>query len=125
MVTIRTTCMGSFRCGMQFHLPFESMGDLVEGKLKSFGLGFPWTDAEAKYFTGLGSTKGTLGKRKLPFCLALDVGDDTLAGVMESHEIDTSARNPLLISLFAQSSLGLEGHENMYLYHSGQDSPTG
>ena len=26
---------------------------------------------------------------------------------MESHEVDTAARNPLLISLFAQSTLGL------------------
>ena len=85
----------------------RAWGDLVEWKLKSFGLGFPWVDSEAKYFTGLGSTTGTLGRRKLPFCLSLDKGHDTLAGVMESHEVDTAARNPLLISLFAQSTLGL------------------
>ena len=48
-----------------------------------------------------------LGRHKLPFCLSLDEGHDTLAGVMESREVDTSARNPLLISLFAQSMLGL------------------
>ena len=85
----------------------RAWGDLVEWKLKSFGLGFLWVDSEAKYFTGLGSTTGTLGRRKLPFCLSLDKGHDTLAGVMESHEVDAAARNPLLISLFAQSTLGL------------------
>ena len=44
----------------------RAWGDLVEWKLKSFGLGFPWVDSEAKYFTGLGSTTRTLGRRKLP-----------------------------------------------------------
>ena len=42
----------------------RAWGDLVEWKLKSFGLGFPWVDSEAKYFIGLGSTTGTLGRRK-------------------------------------------------------------
>ena len=85
----------------------RAWGDLVEWKLKSFGLGFPWVDSEAKYFTGLGSTTGTLGRRKLPFCLSLDKGHDTLAGVMESHEVDTTARNPLLISLFPEAPIFL------------------
>ena len=86
----------------------KAWGDLVEWKLKSFGASFLWVDAEAeaKYFTGLGSTTGALGRRKLPFCLSLDKGHDTFAGISESHEVDT-ARNPLLISLFAQSTLGL------------------
>ena len=51
----------------------------------------------------LGSSTATLGKRNLPFCI--QVGGDSLAGAMESHE-DTEAFNPLLVSLFAQAKLG-------------------
>ena len=43
--------------------------------------------------------------RVLPFCI--QVGEDSLAGAMESHEVDTDAFNPLLVSLFAQAKLGL------------------
>ena len=46
-----------------------------------------------------------MGKRNLPFCI--QVGEDSLAGAMESHEVDTEAFNPLLVSLFAQAKLGL------------------
>ena len=46
-----------------------------------------------------------MGKRNLPFCI--QVGEDSLAGAMESHEVDTEAFNPLLVSLFAQARLGL------------------
>ena len=56
-------------------------------------------------FAGLGSSTNTLRKRNLPFCI--QVGEDSLAGAMESHEVDTDALNPLLISLFAQAKLGL------------------
>ena len=56
-------------------------------------------------FAGLGSSTNTLGKRNLPFCI--QVGEDSLAGAMESHEVDTDAFNPLLISLFAQAKLSL------------------
>ena len=35
------------------------------------------------------------------------LGNSTLGGVLGSHEIDTPARNPLLLSFFAQSTLGL------------------
>ena len=85
----------------------KAWGRLAEDKLKGFNLSFPWMDATTKSFAGLGATTKTLGKRKLPFCLSLDFGLDTLAGIMESHEVNTEARNPLLISLFAQATLGL------------------
>ena len=85
----------------------KAWGRLAEDKLKVFNLSFPWMDATTKSFAGLGATTKTLGKRKLPFCLSLDFGCDTLAGIMESHEVNTEARNPLLISLFAQATLGL------------------
>ena len=92
-------------CNATCHSKF--WGRLAEDKLKGFNLSFPWMDASTKSFAGLGATTKTLGKRKLPFCLSLDFGCDTLAGIMESHEVNTEARNPLLISLFAQATLGL------------------
>ena len=69
-------------------------GRLAEERLKALGLSFPWVDSRTKSFAGLGSTSNTLGKRRLPFSIA-------------KGEIDTTARNPLLLSLFAQSTLGL------------------
>ena len=65
----------------------KAWGRLAEDKLKGFNLSFPWMDAATKSFA--------------------DFGLDTLAGIMESHEVNTEARNPLLISLFAQATLGL------------------
>ena len=83
----------------------KAWGELAEDRLRVFGLTFPWIDGSTKSFAGLGSSTKTLGKRNLPFCI--QVGEDSLAGAMESHEIDTSAFNPLLVSLFAQANLGL------------------
>ena len=83
----------------------KAWGELAEDRLGVFGLTFPWIDGSTKSFAGLGSSTKTLGKRNLPFCI--QVGEDSLAGAMESHEIDTSAFNPLLVSLFAQAKLGL------------------
>ena len=80
-------------------------GRSTERRLKALGLSFPWVDSKTKSFAELGSTSNTLGKRRLPF--SIEKGDTTLGGVLESHEIDTTARNPLLLSLFAQSTLGL------------------
>ena len=77
----------------------------AEDRLRYFGLTFPWIDGSTKSFAGLGSSTKTLGKRNLPFCI--QVGEDSLAGAMESHEVDTEAFNPLLVSLFAQAKLGL------------------
>ena len=82
-----------------------SWGRLAEQRLKALGLTFPWVDSKTKSFAGLGATSSTLGKRRLPF--SIEKGSTTLGGVLESHEIDTPARNPLLLSLFAQSTLGL------------------
>ena len=73
--------------------------------LRHHGLTFPWIDSSAKSFAGLGASTNTVGKRNLPFCI--QVGEDSLAGAMESHEVDTDAFNPLLISFFAQAKLGL------------------
>ena len=83
----------------------KAWGELAEDRLRAFGLTFPWIDGSTKNFAGLGSSTKTLGKRNLPFCI--QVGEDSLAGAMESHEVDTEAFNPLLVSLFAQAKLGL------------------
>ena len=83
----------------------KAWGELAEDRLRYFGLTFPWIDGSIKSFAGLGSSTKTLGKRNLPFCI--QVGEDSLAGAMESHEVDTEAFNPLLVSLFAQAKLGL------------------
>ena len=82
-----------------------SWGRLAEQRLKALGLTFPWVDSKTKSFAGLGATSSTLGKRRLPF--SIEKGSNMLGGVLESHEIDTPARNPLLLSPFAQSTLGL------------------
>ena len=79
----------------------------TEARLKAFGLTFPWLNSNTRSFSGLGATTKTIGKRKLPVCLQLGDQGETLAGVLETHEVDTDALNPLLISLFAQSTLGL------------------
>ena len=83
----------------------KAWGELAEDRLRAFGLTFPCIDGSTKSFAGLGSSTKTLGKRNLPFCI--QVGEDSLAGAMESHEVDTEAFNPLLVSLFAQAKLGL------------------
>ena len=73
----------------------KAWGELAEDRLRYFD----------KSVAGLGSSTKTLGKRNLPFCI--QVGEDSLAGAMESHEVDTEAFNPLLVSRFAQAKLGL------------------
>ena len=83
----------------------KAWGELAEDRLRYFDLTFPWIDGSTKSFAGLGSSTKTLEKRDLPFCI--QVGEDSLAGAMESHEVDTEAFNPLLVSLFAQAKLGL------------------
>ena len=74
-------------------------------RIREFHLTFPWIDNSTKIFAGLRSSTNTLGKQNLPFCIR--IGEDSLAGAMGSHEVDTDAYNPLLISLFAQARLGL------------------
>ena len=85
----------------------KAWGELAADRLKHHGLTCPWMDSSAKSFAGLGCSTNTLGKRNLPFCI--QVGEDSLAGAMESHEVDTDAFNPLplLRSLVAQAKLGL------------------
>ena len=69
----------------------KAWGELAEDRLRAFDLTFPWIDGSTKSFAGLGASTKTLGKRNLPFCI--QVGEDSLAGAMESHEVDTEAQN--------------------------------
>ena len=102
----------------------KAWGELAEDRLRHHGLTFPLIDSSAKSFAGLGSSATTLGKRNLPFCI--QVGEDSLAGAMESHEVDTEAFNPLLVSLRAQTKLGLiKGHGTVQMLHWRFRSPNG
>ena len=62
-------------------------------------------------------------KRNLPFYI--QVGEDSAAGATESHEVDTDAYNPLLISLFAQAKLSLIKDVAQCRCHIGVRSPNG
>ena len=101
----------------------KAWGEL-EDRLRYFGLTFPWIDGSTKSFAGLGSSTKTLGKRNLPVCI--QVGEDSLAGAMESHEVDTEAFNPLLVSLFAQAKVRLaKRHGTLQMLHWRSKSPNG
>ena len=98
---MRTMCGAHWMKVVAQHVTPRPGGELAEDRLRHHGLTFPWIDSSAKSFAGLGSSTTTLGKLNLPFCI--QVGEDSLAGAMESHEVDTEAFNPLLVSLFAQA----------------------
>ena len=68
---------------------FKACGELAGDKLKHHGLTSRWIDRSAKSFAGLGYSTTTLGKRNLPLCIQL--GGDSRARTMESHEVDTDA----------------------------------
>ena len=80
--------------------------DCAEGKLKALGYDFPFNEARAKTFSGLGETgTSTEGSRVLPF--SLNFADNTAVhGVLESHQL-AIGKTPLLLSLHAQAHLGL------------------
>ena len=102
----------------------KAWGELAEDRLRHHGLTFPWIDSSAKSFAGLGSSTTTLGKRNLPFCM--QVGEGSFAGVfMESHEVDTDAFNPLLISLLLRQSRLDKRHGAMQMLHWRFRSPNG
>ena len=96
---------GALDAGCNSTCHSKAWGELAEDRLRHHGLTFPWIDSSSKSFAGLGSSTKTLIKRNLPFCI--QVGEGSLAGAMESHEVDPEAFNPLLVSLFAQAKLGL------------------
>ena len=80
--------------------------DVVEAKLKKLGYDFPFSTTTPKNFAGLGE-KGTSteGSRTLPFSLHFETGK-SVHGVLESHQL-SKGRSPLLLSLHAQTHLGL------------------
>ena len=81
-------------------------GEVVENKLKMLGYEFPFSSKEPENFAGLGE-KGTSteGSRTLPFSLHFETGKP-LHGVLETHQL-SKGRSPLLLSLHAQTHLGL------------------
>ena len=102
----------------------KAWGELAEDRLRHYGLTFPWIDNSAKSFAGLGSSTITLGERNLPFCI--QVGEDSLAGAMESHEVDTEAFSPLLVSFFYSGKIRLDKrHGTVQMLHWRFRSPNG
>ena len=81
-------------------------GDVVEAKLKKLGYDFPFSTTTPKNFAGLGENgTSTEGSRTLPFSLHFETGKP-VHGVLESHQL-SKGRSPLLLSLHAQTRLGL------------------
>ena len=79
--------------------------DEMEKRLRRQGMSMPWINRETERFTGLASNAVTLGMRRMPFAMCL-TNDEVISGTLESHELN-SGKTPLLISLYAQATLGL------------------
>eukprot|EP00435_Cladocopium_sp_Y103_P068333 s119_g31.t1 len=75
-------------------------------KLNAMGYDFPLTSTEGKKFAGLGGGSKTEGLRSMPFAFSFVDNDKKLNGVLESHQLKEGT-TPLLLSLHAQSALGL------------------
>ena len=75
----------------------KAWGELAEDRLRVFGLTFPWIDGSTKKFCRFRFFHQNVGEAK-PTLLHPSRGRLTCR-CMESHEIDTSAFNPLLVSL--------------------------
>ena len=84
----------------------EAWASMAESKLKRYGLDMPWISEQGKSFLGLGANTKTQGQRTIPFALWLKEGG-AVPGTMDSHQIVGSQKTPLLLSLYAQASLGL------------------
>ena len=83
----------------------EAWASMAESKLKGYGLDVPWISEQGKSFLGLGASTKTQGQRTIPFALWLKNGG-AVPGTMDSHQIMGPQRTPLLLSLYAQASLG-------------------
>ena len=82
----------------------ETWATMAEDKLKLYGLNMPWKSDEGKSFLGLGPTTKT--QRTIPFAFWLKDGE-AVPGTMDSHQNSGTQKTPLLLSLYAQSSVGL------------------
>ena len=81
----------------------------AEAKFKQLGYEVGWASKEGKVFSGLGSQGNkTQGCRVLPFSLNMQDNQDPVRGILESHQLqEAEGRSPMLLSLHAQSHLGL------------------
>ena len=84
----------------------EARAFMAETKLKRYGLDIPWISEQGKSFLGLGASTKTQGQRTIPFALRLKEGE-AVPGTMDSHQTMGPQKTPLLLSLYAQASLGL------------------
>ena len=91
----------------------ERWCDNAQMKLAKLGFEFPWLSQEGIQFRGLGGMTKTLGDRRLCFCIQCeyqgekeDGKDPLVPGILDCH-VTSGSETPLLLSLFAQSTLGL------------------
>ena len=85
----------------------------AEAKLQKLGFEFPWLSEDGVSFKGLGGSTKTLGDKRMVFCVSCDNKNANsenqkplLPGILDCH-VTTGDDTPLLLSLFAQSTLGL------------------
>ena len=79
----------------------------AEAKFKQVGYEVGWASKEGKVFSRLGSQGDkTQGCRVLPFSLNTQDDQNLIRGILESHQLQ-EGRSPMLLSLHAQSHLGL------------------
>ena len=79
----------------------------AEAIFKKLGYKVGWASKEGKVFSGLGSQGNkTQGCRVLPFSLNMQDDQNPIRGILEPHQLQ-EGRSPMLLSLHAQSHLGL------------------
>ena len=87
--------------------------DNAEKKLAGIGFEFPWLSKNGVSFKGLGGSTKTLGDRRLVFCVECrdsspnaEQNRPLLPGILDCR-VTSGEDTPLLLSLYAQSTLGL------------------
>ena len=75
-------------------------------KFDELGLKYSKLTGPSREYEGLGANR-TLGRREVPFSLKLLAAGDLVTGGLKSNEL-TKGRTPLLLSLAAQATLGLQ-----------------
>lgn len=84
----------------------QQWAEMCNNKLAKYGVTFKWVNHDVTSFVGIGAKTGTCGSRSMPIGLeALD--GSVIKGKLESYEIQGNTSTPLLLSLYAQVTLGM------------------
>lgn len=84
----------------------QQCAEMCDTKLRKYGVAFKWVNHEVTSFVGIGSKTGTCGSRSMPIALEATDGS-VIQGKLESYEIQGKTSTPLLLSLYAQVTLGM------------------